>query len=109
MLDSFHLYSIPFRLYYLLLLSYLRWSSVFSARGDMSDDTGVALLAHIDAVYFDNALARVEAGGGCHCSCRRKREEQSLGEEHCLHPQHKTAAVDIPQVCIYVYISCFKH
>lgn len=40
--------------------------SVLPARGDVSDDAGVALLAHVDAVHLDDALARVEAGDGSH-------------------------------------------
>lgn len=30
----------------------------------------MALLAHVDAVDLDDALARVEAGDGCHRACR---------------------------------------
>lgn len=51
-------------------------SPVLPARGDMSDDAGVALLADIDAVHLDDALARVEAGDGCHCAWCETRGEQ---------------------------------
>lgn len=32
----------------------------------MSDDAGVALLAHVDAVHLDDALAWVQPRHGCH-------------------------------------------
>lgn len=57
-------------------LSHLCGSSVLPARGDMSDDAGVALLAHIDAIHLDDALARVEAGDGCHCACREREKHR---------------------------------
>lgn len=40
--------------------------SVLPAGGDMSDDAGVALLAHVDAVHLDDALTRMETRDGCH-------------------------------------------
>lgn len=36
----------------------------------MSDDAGVALLAHVDAVHLDDALAWMETRDGCHGACR---------------------------------------
>lgn len=51
----------------------------------MSDDAGVALLAHVDAVHLDDALARVEPGGGCHRAWRvEKEEEVSRGDSYPL-------------------------
>lgn len=49
-----------------LFHGYLRGSPVLPARRDVSDDTGVALLAHVDAVHLDDALARVQPGHGRH-------------------------------------------
>lgn len=43
----------------------------------MSDDAGVALLAHIDAIHLDDALARVQTGDGCHRAWR----ETEAGKE----------------------------
>lgn len=40
--------------------------SVLPAGGDVSDDAGVALLAHVDAVHLDDALAWVQPRHGRH-------------------------------------------
>lgn len=56
--------------------THLRGPPVLSARGDVSDDTGVALLAHVDAVDLDDALARVETRHGRHCAWRGDRVER---------------------------------
>lgn len=70
-----------------VLPPHLCGSPVLPARCDMSDDAGVALLAHIDAVHLDDALARVETGDGCHRAWREtkaKREERRQ-EQQLLH------------------------
>lgn len=43
----------------------------------MSDDAGVALLAYVDAVHLDDALAWVETGSGGH---RAWKEKDRSGE-----------------------------
>lgn len=40
--------------------------SVLPAGSDVSDDAGVALLAHVDAVHLDDALAWVQPRHGRH-------------------------------------------
>lgn len=67
-------YTLPLAEIILLLLPHLCRPSVLPARGDMSDNAGMALLAHIDAVHLDDALARVQTGDGCH---RAWRETQA--------------------------------
>lgn len=42
----------------------------------MSDDAGMALLAYIDAVHLDDALARMETGDGCHRAWRETEESK---------------------------------
>ena len=55
----------------------------------MSDDAGMALLAHIDAIHLDDALARVETGDGCHrawreTETRKETKERRQGQvEEC--------------------------
>lgn len=47
----------------------------------MSDNAGVALLAHIDAVHLDDALARVQTGNGCHRACQEtEASKETKGE-----------------------------
>lgn len=60
--------------------SHLCGSSVLPARGDMGDDAGMALLAYIDAVHLDDALAWVEPGDSCHRAWREtdKRERRGV-------------------------------
>lgn len=75
----------PFSFSLLLLPPHLCGPSVLPARGDMSDDTGMALLAYIDAVHLDDALARVETGDGCHrawheTETSKEREERRQGQ-----------------------------
>lgn len=48
------------------LPAHLGRPSVLPAGGDVSDDAGVALLAHVDAVHLDDALAWVETRHSCH-------------------------------------------
>lgn len=48
----------------------LRGPSVFPACRDVGDDAGMALLADIDPVDFDNALAGMQARDGRHCACQ---------------------------------------
>lgn len=67
------------------VLSHLSGSPVLPTRGDMSDDAGMALLAHVDAVHLDNALARVETCDSRHSACREtdgraKRKEGCQGQ-----------------------------
>lgn len=69
----------PFFSSLLLLPPHLCGPPVLPARGDMSDDAGMALLAHIDAVHLDDALARVETCDGCHRAWRETSKER--GEE----------------------------
>ncbi|TNN88927.1 hypothetical protein EYF80_000805 [Liparis tanakae] len=65
--------------------SHLCGSTVLPAGGDMSDDAGVALLAYVDAVHLDDALARVETGDGCHRAWPQEECERERGEEgSCL-------------------------
>lgn len=56
----------------------------------MSNDAGMALLAYIDAVHLDDALAWVETGDGCHRAWREtERERRDVkGKNYCTstHP-----------------------
>lgn len=67
---------VPSFLSFPLTPSHLCGSTVLPARGDMSDDAGMALLAHIDAVHLDDALARVETGDGCHRAWASDEDKQ---------------------------------
>lgn len=52
----------------------------------MSDDAGMALLAYIDAIHLDDALAWVETGDGCHCAWRetdKQREGRGIKGNDC--------------------------
>lgn len=50
----------------------------------MSDDTGVALLADIDAVHLDDALARMETRNGSHRAWRETEMSQERKQrEEC--------------------------
>jgi len=44
----------------------------------MSDDAGMALLAYVDAVHLDDALARVETGDGCHRAWHETSRERGM-------------------------------
>lgn len=48
----------------------------------MGDDAGVALLADVDPVDFDNALSWVKASNGCHCTYGKQRGMMSLFALH---------------------------
>lgn len=53
----------------------------------MSNNASMALLAYIDAVHLDDALAWVEASDGCHrawCERDKQRERRGFkGNNHC--------------------------
>ena len=115
-----------------VLLSHLCGSPVLPAGSDVSDDAGVALLAYVDAVHLDDALARVEAGDGCHRAWRETRGKQRENErrqgQQLLHvipqvqalsirnrvslfpfPVHNIQLNNIPfffLLCIYNFVSC---
>lgn len=47
----------------------------------MSDDTGMALFAYIDAIHLDDALARMETCDGCHRAwCETETSKREIGE-----------------------------
>lgn len=60
----------------------------------MRDDTGVALLAHVDAVHLDDALAWVEASDGRYRAWRetetseREQRESSRATDTALKQVH---------------------
>lgn len=64
--------------------AHLCWPPVLPACCDMSDDTGVALLADIDAVHLDDALARMETRDGSHRAWQETRMSQEKKQrEEC--------------------------
>lgn len=59
--------------------AHLCGTSVLPACSYMSDDTGMALFAHIDAIHLDDALARMETCDGCHCAWRETETRKRNG------------------------------
>lgn len=47
----------------------------------MSDDAGVALLAHVDAVHLDDALTWMETRHGCHGAWRETETSEERLED----------------------------
>lgn len=79
------------------LPAHLGRPSVLPAGGDVSDDAGVALLAHIDAVHLDDALAWVQPRHGRHGAWGGDGNKQREAGGHDSRGDRGGGGADLPK------------